>query len=99
MYKLNRQARIFISGHNGMVGSATLRSFTEEGYSNLLTKNRKELDLLNQEAVNHFFQKERPEIVILSAARVGGIQANIDNPATFLYDNLVIQNNIVDAAY
>jgi GDP-L-fucose synthase len=99
MHKLNRQGKIFISGHNGMVGSATLRLFKKEGYSNILTRSRKELDLVNQEEVNYFFQKEQPKIVILCAAKVGGIQANINNPAIFLYDNLMIQNNVIDAAY
>ncbi|MGF2414590.1 MAG: GDP-L-fucose synthase family protein, partial [Ferruginibacter sp.] len=82
----------------GMVGSATLRLLETNGFHNIVFKTSKELDLTNQAAVFSFFEKEKPEIVILAAAKVGGIQANIDNPATFLLDNLKMQNNICEAA-
>jgi GDP-L-fucose synthase len=95
---LRRKAKIFIAGHAGMVGSATLQLMQRQGFTNLLTAGHKELDLTNQPAVTQFFEREKPEIVILCAARVGGIQANIDNPATFLLDNLQIQNNVISAS-
>jgi GDP-L-fucose synthase len=81
-----------------MVGSATLRLLQREGFTNLITTSSKELNLTDQLAVDHFFAKKKPELVILSAAKVGGIQANIDNPATFLLDNLQIQNNVMTAS-
>jgi GDP-L-fucose synthase len=81
-----------------MVGSATLRLLQKNNFNNLVYKTSKELNLTNQAAVHAFFEQEKPEIVILAAAKVGGIQANIDNPATFLIDNLQIQNNICEAA-
>lgn len=89
---------MYIAGHNGMVGSATLRQMQREGFTNLLTAASKNIDLTNQSAVTRFFENEKPEIVILCAAKVGGIQANIDNPATFLLDNLQIQNNVMSAS-
>lgn len=95
---LDKHSRIFISGHNGMVGSATLRLLRKQGYENLITASSKELDLTDQVLVERFFAREKPEIVILCAAKVGGIQANIENPATFLLDNLRIQNNVMDAS-
>ncbi len=95
MYK---NKKIYVAGHKGMVGSATVRLMEQNGYSNLIYRTSKELDLTNQNAVNDFFEKEKPEVVILAAAKVGGIQANMDNPATFLLDNLKIQNNICEAA-
>jgi GDP-L-fucose synthase len=93
--KLSKDKKIFVTGHNGMVGSATLRLMQQQGFTNLLTASSKELDLTNQLAVERFFGKEKPEVVLLCAAKVGGIQANIDNPATFLLDNLQIQNNVI----
>lgn len=81
-----------------MVGSATLKLLQESGYKNLVYAGSKELNLTNQQAVENFFAKEQPEVVILAAAKVGGIQANIDNPATFLLDNLQIQNNVIEAS-
>ena len=96
--KLNRETKIYIAGHQGMVGSATLRLLQDEGFTNLLTVGSKELDLTSQPATARFIEKEKPEIVILCAAKVGGIQANIDNPATFLIDNLQIQNNVIAAS-
>lgn len=81
-----------------MVGSATLRLFQQQGFTNLLTAGSGELDLADQLAVTRFFEREKPEVVILCAAKVGGIQANIENPATFLLDNLQIQNNVMSAS-
>jgi GDP-L-fucose synthase len=95
----NRESKIYISGHRGMVGSATLKCFQSEGFSNIITADKNQLNLLNQKNVNEYFERQKPQIVILCAAKVGGIQANINNPAGFLYDNLMIQNNIIDAAY
>lgn len=95
---LSRKTRIFLAGHRGMVGSATLRLFQQQGFTNLLTAGSGELDLTDQLAVTQFFEREKPEVVILCAAKVGGIQANIENPATFLLDNLQIQNNVMSAS-
>jgi GDP-L-fucose synthase len=95
---MNKEKKIYIAGHGGMVGSATVRLLQKNNFSNLVYKTSKELNLTNQAAVHAFFEQEKPEIVILAAAKVGGIQANIDNPATFLIDNLQIQNNICEAA-
>lgn len=95
---MNKEKKIYIAGHGGMVGSATLRLLQKNNFNNLVYKTSKELNLTNQAAVHAFFEQEKPEIVILAAAKVGGIQANIDNPATFLIDNLQIQNNICEAA-
>lgn len=95
---LSRKTRIFLAGHRGMVGSATLRLFQQQGFTNLLTAGSGELDLADQLAVTRFFEREKPEVVILCAAKVGGIQANIENPATFLLDNLQIQNNVMSAS-
>ncbi|MBC7388460.1 MAG: GDP-L-fucose synthase [Opitutaceae bacterium] len=91
--------KIFIAGHNGMVGSAILRALEKKGFQNIITASRQELDLLNQSDVESFFIKNKPEYVILAAAKVGGIQANIENPGKFLYENLVIQNNIIHQSY
>jgi GDP-L-fucose synthase len=95
---MDKNKKIYIAGHNGMVGSATMRLLQQNGFTNLVYKSSKELNLTNQAAVHAFFETEKPEVVILAAAKVGGIQANIDNPATFLIDNLQIQNNICEAA-
>lgn len=95
---ISKNSKIYIAGHRGMVGSAILRVLQEGGFTNLIYASRNELDLTNQQAVKTFFEREQPEIVILAAAKVGGIQANIDNPATFLVDNLQIQNNVISAS-
>jgi GDP-L-fucose synthase len=92
------KSRIYIAGHGGMVGSAIYRHLENEGYNNLLTIGRNALDLTRQADVHKFFNREKPEVVILAAARVGGIRANIENPATFLIDNLQIQNNVIEAS-
>ena len=94
-----KDAKIFIAGHRGMVGSAVLRKYTNEGYSNIITRTRDELDLCDEQAVTEFFVNEKPEYVILSAAKVGGINANMNFKAEFLYDNLKIQNNVIMQAY
>ncbi|HEY0941072.1 MAG TPA: GDP-L-fucose synthase [Steroidobacter sp.] len=96
---MNRSARIFVAGHRGLVGSAIVRRLQAEGCSNLLLRSSAELDLRNQAAVERFFAAERPELVYLAAARVGGIQANDSYPADFIRDNLLIQTNVIDAAY
>ena len=97
--KLNRESKIFIAGHNGMVGSAIVRLLLKRGFTNLLTASRNHLDLLDFSAVQLFFEVNKPEYVILAAAKLGGIQANIDNPGVFLYENLVIQNNVIHQSY
>ncbi|MEN9369227.1 MAG: hypothetical protein RI952_92 [Bacteroidota bacterium] len=96
---MNKDAKIYIAGHRGMVGSAILRKLTKEGYSNLIFKSSSELDLRNQAAVESFFNLEKPEYVFLAAAKVGGIVANNTYRADFLYENLAIQNNIIHSAY
>ena len=90
--------KIFVAGHRGLVGSALLRKLTQEGFSNLLTRDRSRLDLLNQAGVDRFFSAEKPAIVILAAARVGGIKANADLPVEFLLENIQVQNNVIRAA-
>jgi len=92
-------ARIYVAGHRGMVGSALVRRLQAEGYTNLLTSNSAELDLRNQAAVEQFFADTRPEYVFLAAARVGGIIANSTRKGEFIYDNLMIQTNIIHSAY
>src|ERR1700754_2419824 len=91
--------KIYIAGHRGMVGSAISRKLTKEGFTNLVTRTSAELNLTDQAAVKTFFEKERPDYVFLAAARVGGIMANNVYRGEFLYDNLMIQNNTIDAAY
>ena len=91
--------KIYIAGHRGMVGSAITDLLKKRGYSNIITRTRQELDLRQQAGVQAFMRKERPKVVILAAARVGGILANDSFPYPFLYDNLAIQNNVIDAAH
>ena len=95
---MNLNSKIYIAGHNGMVGSAIWRTLTSKGYINLVGKSSKELDLRNQAAVKEFLDQEKPEVIIDAAARVGGIMANNDYPYTFLMENLLIQNNLIDSA-
>lgn len=92
-------AKIFVAGHRGMVGSAVVRALQKKGFSNIITKTSVELDLRNQAQVEQFFEKEKPEYVVDAAAKVGGIYANNTYRADFLYDNLSIQNNIIHAAW
>jgi GDP-L-fucose synthase len=96
---MNKTDKIFVAGHRGMVGSAIIRKLNKEGFNNIITKTSSELDLRNQEGVNIFFEIEKPEYVFLAAAKVGGILANNTFKAEFLYDNLMIESNIIDAAY
>jgi GDP-L-fucose synthase len=94
-----KSKRIYIAGHNGMVGSAIVRRLKAEGASDLILKDRSELDLTNQASVERFFESERPEVVFLAAAKVGGIHANSAYPAEFIRDNLAIQTNIIHSAW
>ncbi|QSA98941.1 GDP-L-fucose synthase [Methylococcus sp. EFPC2] len=96
---LTATAKIFVAGHRGLVGSAVERRLRAEGYTNLVLRTRKELDLLDYAAVAAFFERERPEVVIDAAARVGGIHANNTYPADFIRDNLFVQNNLIDNAW
>jgi len=96
---MNQNNKVYIAGHNGMVGSSIVRQFEKRGYDNLILRSSSELDLRDGVAVKDFFDLEQPEVVILAAARVGGIQANIDHPAEFLFENLMIQNNVIHQSY
>jgi len=96
---MEKNSKIFVAGHNGLVGSAIVRKLRNEGYDNLILRSRNELDLRDQRAVRNFFSTEKPEYVFLAAAKVGGIIANAQAPADFTYDNLAIQTNVIDSAY
>ena len=96
---MDSNSKIFIAGHNGLVGSAILRNLKSNGYLNLITKTRKELDLTDTVAVKNFFMNEKPEYVFLAAAKVGGIGANSESPGDFIYQNLMIQSNVIHSAY
>lgn len=96
---MKKNSKIYVAGHNGLVGSAILRKLSSEGFVNLVYRNSKELDLRNKENVDTFFQEEKPDFVFLAAAKVGGIVANNEYPADFIRDNILIQTNIIDAAY
>ncbi len=96
---MEKEAKIYIAGHRGMVGSAILRRLEKAGYTNFVTRSSKELDLRNQQAVTDFFAAEKPDYVFLAAAKVGGIQANNMYRGEFLYDNLMIQNNVIHQSY
>jgi GDP-L-fucose synthase len=96
---MEKSSKIYIAGHRGMVGSAIHRKLISEGYTNIITRTSKELDLRNQPLVDAFFQTEQPEYVFLAAAKVGGIMANNTYRADFLYENLQLQNNVIHAAY
>jgi GDP-L-fucose synthase len=97
--EMNNNSKIYIAGHRGLVGSALIRNLAAMGYTNLLTRTHAELDLTNQAQVDAFFAQEKPEYVFLAAAKVGGIHANNVYPAEFIRDNLVIQTNVIHAAY
>ncbi len=99
MSNLKKDDKIFIAGHTGMVGSAIERKFRQEGFTNILTFSSKDLDLRNQSAVDKFFKKLKPDFVILAAAKVGGIHANNKYKAEFIYDNIMIESNVIHFAY
>lgn len=96
---MEKNSKIYVAGHRGMVGSAIVRKLEKEGYTNIITRTSKELDLREQQAVRDFFETERPDYVFLAAAKVGGIHANNTYRAQFLYDNLMIQSNVIDSSY
>ena len=96
---MNRDSKIYVAGHRGMVGSAIVRKLHQEGFEHIITRTSSQLDLRNQAAVNAFFQQEQPKYVVLAAAKVGGILANSTYKGAFLYDNLMIQTNVIHAAY
>jgi GDP-L-fucose synthase len=96
---INKTSKIYIAGHKGLVGSAIVKNLFSKGYKNLIYKTHRELDLTNQQAVEDFFKKEKPEYVILAAAKVGGIVANNTYRADFIYENLQIQNNVIHQSY
>ncbi len=96
---MDKKSKIYIAGSSGLVGSAIIRKLKKAGYSNLLTKTRKELDLMDEKAVSKFFNKEKPEYVFLCAAKVGGIKPNYTYPADFIYENIQIESNVIHEAY
>ena len=96
---MKKNSRIYVAGHRGLVGSAIVRNLEANGFTNIITRTHAELDLTNQADVRKFFEEERPEYVFLAAAKVGGIHANNTYPADFIYDNLMIQNNVIKAAH
>lgn len=96
---MDKDACIYVAGHMGMVGSAIVRNLQQKGFTNILTKTRQELDLLNQTEVNSFFEQNSPEYVFLAAAKVGGIIGNKEHPADFIYENLMVEANIIHASY
>lgn len=96
---MNLDDKIYVAGHNGMVGSAIVRALEKRGHDNFILKSHNELDLTHQSDVYDFFKKEKPDVVFLAAAKVGGISANIANPVGFLMDNIIIQHNVIKAAF
>ena len=96
---MEKNSKIYVAGHRGLVGSAIVRKLEKEGYQNLLLRASSQVDLRDQQAVKDFFEKEKPEYVFMAAAKVGGINANNTHPAEFLYDNLCIQNNVIHQSY
>ena len=96
---ISKRSKIFLTGHKGLVGSEILRKLIQTGYTNILTIDRKKLDLTNQQKVFKFIKKNKPEYIIIAAARVGGIKANVKYPAEFLFQNMAIQNNLIHGAY
>ena len=96
---MKKESKIYIAGHTGMVGSAILRALQKEGYNNIIFRTSKELDLRNQKDTEEFFEKEKPEYVFLASAKVGGILANNIYPADFMYDNIMIEMNVINSAY
>jgi GDP-L-fucose synthase len=96
---MNKDSKIYVAGHRGMVGSAIVRNLEAKGYTNIIGRTSKELNLMRQEEVERFFEEERPDYVFLAAAKVGGIHANNTFPAEFIYNNLMIESNIIHSAY
>ena len=96
---MEKESKIYLAGHDGLVGSALFRGLTSAGYNNIIYKHYTELDLRRQEETNKFFERERPEYVFLAAAKVGGILANNTYKAEFIYDNLLISANVIHSAY
>ncbi|HEV2841151.1 MAG TPA: NAD-dependent epimerase/dehydratase family protein, partial [Chthoniobacterales bacterium] len=96
---MQKSDKIFVAGHRGLVGSALIRKLERDGFTNLITRDRSQLDLMNQAGVDRFFADEKPAMVILAAARVGGIKANDDLPVEFLLENIQMQNNVLRAAH
>lgn len=96
---MEKESRIYVAGHKGMVGSAIVRALKKEGYRNIITRSHGELDLINQVEVEKFFQEEKPDYVFLAAAKVGGIVANNEAPADFLYDNMMLEMNVINSAW
>ena len=96
---MDKEAKIYVAGHRGMVGSAIVRRLEKEGYGNLVLKTSSQLDLRNQEQVEQFFSEEKPEYVFLAAAKVGGIVANSKHPADFMYDNMILEINVIHSAF
>src|SRR5450830_578096 len=96
---MDKNAKIYIAGHRGLVGSALIRQLSSKGYNNLLTRTHEELDLTDQKEVVRFFQQEKPDYVLLAAAKVGGIYANNTYPAEFIHENLAIQTNVIHQSY
>jgi GDP-L-fucose synthase len=96
---MNKDSKIYVAGHRGLVGLAIAKSLKEKGYTNIIEKTHSELDLTNQQDVRKFFEEEKPEYIFLAAAKVGGIHANNTYPADFIYENLEIQNNVIKAAH
>ena len=96
---MEKEAKIYVAGHRGMVGSAIVRELNKQGYNNIITRTHKELDLCRQVDVEEFFAKEKPEYVFLAAAKVGGIVANKDHLADFMYENMVLEMNVIHAAW
>ena len=97
--KLSKNSKIFLAGHNGMVGSAILRHLKKKNYKNIIVKSRKKLDLLNQEKTEKFFKKVKPDFVIIAAAKVGGILSNDIYSGDYIYQNLTIQTNLIHSSF
>ncbi|MCQ2251626.1 MAG: NAD-dependent epimerase/dehydratase family protein, partial [Bacteroidales bacterium] len=96
---MEKNSRIYVAGHRGMVGSAIVRELQKQGYTNIITRTHKELDLIRQDQVEKFFAEEKPEYVFLAAAKVGGIIANQNALADFMYDNMMLEMNVIHAAW
>lgn len=96
---MDKNSKIYVAGHRGMVGSAIVRALTKQGYTNIITRTRQELDLTNQKAVSDFFEEEKPEYVFLAAAKVGGIEANRSALADFMYENMILEMNVIHSAW